>query len=232
MHSILRRSAVYRGKSFDESKHPRGEGGKFGEGGGSAGKPENKLPRATKSKGPKPDDPVHGYLAAFNDPTDKATAEDARTANKELKEEGSKYRIIPDEENRGKWKIAHVKWLNDEISEDWTVGVNALTGNVELADRNYLKEMQAISGDRISRGYLAAFNDPNEAVTEEDAATANEEMAADGSKFQIAYDKDYGLWVAKPREEKSSTRWVKSKDASGRENSASVSGKPASNLPK
>ncbi len=39
MHSILRRSPVYRGKSadFDESKHPRDDDGKFGSGGGSGG---------------------------------------------------------------------------------------------------------------------------------------------------------------------------------------------------
>ncbi len=47
----LRDSPIYRQKSFDESKHPRGEGGKFGEGGGGAGKPESKLPASSKEHG-------------------------------------------------------------------------------------------------------------------------------------------------------------------------------------
>ncbi len=214
----------YRQKSKDSSGHEHAaDSGQFTSGsGGTAnpGKPESKLPRATKPKGPKPDDPIHGYLDAFNDPGETpATADDARTANKELKEEGSKYRIIPTGD--GKWKTAHVKDLVNEYGEDWTVGVNALTGKIDLAGRYYLKEMQTLSGDKISRGYLAAFNDASGGQsTPEEAATANEEMAAEGSKFQIAFDKDYGLWVAKPREAKSVRRWVKS------------SGKPANNLPK
>ncbi len=50
----LRNSPIYRQKSFDESKHPRDDSGKFGEGGGDGAQPEAAKPSKPENKLPTP----------------------------------------------------------------------------------------------------------------------------------------------------------------------------------
>lgn len=152
---------------------------------------------ANDRKSLKEDDPIHSYLGAFNDKSqDAATAKDARQANRELKSEDSKFRLVPDGE--GGWEPRHASDLTKEFGARWTVTDNPLTGQIDVGDKDYFDELETLAGNEETKSYLHAFNDPMEIPpTSEEVDQANKELAGDESNFRIIRDKEHGLWVAK-----------------------------------
>ncbi len=194
---------------FREEDHPRADDGKFGEGsGGASGQsPGSSASAPSGKRTPKEGDPVHSYLEAFTDPSgEPATAEDARTANKEIKDEGGKFRLIPD--GKGGWEARHIADILDDFGDHWAITTNPLTGLPDAGDLDYFREIKAKSGDDETRSYLHSFNDPGgDKVTEEDLATANRELAEGGSRYQIAWGEDLHLWVAEKRRKARGKSW-------------------------
>jgi len=181
--------------AHDVSGEPRDPEGKWTAGGGGSGK----RPEWARRK-PKEGDAVHSYLGAFQEPGEgePATAKDARQANRELKEEGSAYRIVPD--GQGGWVAAHRADLADNYGPRWTVAEDPLTGRADVAEPDYFHGRQALAGDRLSRSYVQAFNDPaaDKPATAEEAAQANRELEADGSAYRLKHSEEHGAWVAVP----------------------------------
>jgi hypothetical protein len=137
-------------------------------------------------------DAVHGYVQGFAD--GKGTAEDFRQANRELKEDGSKYRLVPTAD--GKAQPMHVRDIVDQYGPRWSVAVNPLTGKLDAGDADWFREAAKFSGDKETRSYLHAFNDPKQIGTEADAKQANKELAESGNAHRIQWSKEQGLWVA------------------------------------
>ncbi len=187
----------------DAEGHEHGADGRFVSKGGESGKGSaggDKKGGDRKRPRPPADDPVHSYLDAFVDPGEggtPATAKEAREANREIKAEGSKFRVVPD--GKGGWTAEHVTYLRDNYGDHWTVGTNPLTGLPDVAEPDYLESLKELSGDKNTRSYLHAFNDPAAAspATKEEADQVNRELEEDGSPYRLHFDGDYGLWVAR-----------------------------------
>lgn len=167
----------------DASGHEHGADGRFGSGGNG-------------KRAPAADDLVHSYLDPLNDPeVTPPTAKEANEINRELKADGSKFRVVPD--GRGKWVAMHVADVVDEFGVRWGIFTNPLTGATDVGDRDAFADFKKLSGDENTRAYLHVFNDPQQKVTDEDAQVANKELEQDGSPFRLEYDELYSLWVAK-----------------------------------
>src|ERR1700722_732276 len=184
-------------KGFNESYHPRGQPDNAGQFGPASGVPES----SSGKRQPKEDDPVNGYLGAFKE--DKTTepkemVKEARQANAELRDEDSKFGIVPD--GKGGWDAKHVNDIIDDFgSKIWTIRVHPLTGMPDAGDPDYFKDMDNLAGDRSSQSYVQAFNDPNATkATQEDADNANAELAEEGSKYKLVFSDEYDLWIAEP----------------------------------
>ncbi len=178
----------------DSSGHDHAADGKFGTGGGSA---KSEIPKDV----PK-DDAVRDYADAWINPEEgdtPPTVQDVNDVNAELEGEESDYRIVPKE--GGGFEVQSVEDLENNLGEDWEVRENPLTGKIDAADASYFNDLDGLTGDEISKSYVQAFNDDSGKVTAEELATANQEMADDGSEYELAYDKENGWWHAVRREE-------------------------------
>jgi hypothetical protein len=196
--ATIEKAAEYHGPT------PPGEGWVLsGEGpkGGKIWKRTDSIPGGEPTlKKPPADDPVNAAVESFRK-NPMATAKDAREANQKLRDDGSKFRLVPD--GKGGWNAMHLRDLGSLVGERSVLVTNPLTGKPDMGDREYFEQARKMVGDTISASYVQTFNDPEfRDYTAEDIAVANKEMADDGSKFQLAWNNEWGKWTAVKRQRK------------------------------
>ncbi len=215
----LRDSPIYRQKSFDESKHPRGEGGKFGEGGGGGAQPEAAKPSKPENKLPRSEGKRADKLARYQ----------RRHFEKTFAKVAERFEFegpinMPHGLERDRWR--HVIDGADQLTQSPSVPLEAKIAAWDGIARRANAEL------RETKPSKDAEYDHN---TEQRRSALREtaRLAQDATAHVRQLDKEYRLpIILPPAKAKSVFVWQKSRDASGHEYSASVSGKPANNLPK
>lgn len=185
-------------KVKDDSGHEHAaDSGQFtsGGGGGSAGSGKQK-PRTG-------DDVSEGYVDAFNENPETATEEELETANREMDDDGSECQLVFNE-THGHFEALTAEEREDEYgSEDAYSRKNPETGKWETAEPAYFNEADAAADkakddhpddDDPVHHYLDAFRE--DGGTEEELATANREIAEEGSDWRIELDESEGEYVA------------------------------------
>ena len=93
--------------------------------------------------------------------------------------------------------------LEDNYGENWEIREHPLTGKTDIGEGAYFSEVEKLTGDDESAGYLPAMNEPNNLGSQKDADKINKELAESESKYRMSWSPEYEYWVAaKDGEEK------------------------------
>ncbi len=273
------KSIVYRQKSFDESKHPRDDSGKFGEGSGGGAakpsKPENKLAKPSHAQAeqaavrlgakefskwgermlgvaltgsktdmlkqakqhidsqverPKQSETTAGTKPANNLPKSSEKSEAGKSRKEQIK-------VLSDFIGAGGGDLNGLHKAGPPEGLDMgdfskqvkdAIAAHEATGRVALpADKLYEQVGQGMPKRDFMRA-LTAMQD-----SDEFGAGSWSKMADDIPDPELVTNQGSRLrWYYSLSDKGKKSYRQKSKDASGHEHSAAVSGKPANNLPK